>query len=470
MKKAFLALALGTWTLSGWAHAQPAPASAPAAPTSSAEAPSSPALPDIADPMLVPPPAASHVLRSWRDAVALVRRSSSSLKSALARIQQAAARARQSHSGALPTLTASADLKQYLLLSRERNPITGQNELVPDPSTTFYAGLTARMPIFAPRVWYDEKTAALSIDAAKLDEDEAERQVIAVLADAIVQTVTAERLAEVSRVSLGSALSTLDLNKRRAALGASSTLDVLRAEQNVELARAQVVTTNEAVLRSREALGLALGSTDAYGVTPDIRLSSLGQDARTTCKRNGDLSTRPDLKAAQAQVAIAERDVNAVNWSYWPRVDAVSNLGYVPIERASPNHLHYTWDIGATLSWTLYDGSLRAGQKAEKVATVDLARETLTDARRRATVEVVQTERSVNVAEANLKVSTRAREIAAETARLAKVAFINGSGTSFDLVDTARRQREAELDLAVKEFNVVRARIAAYLALASCTL
>jgi outer membrane protein TolC len=67
-----------------------------------------------------------------------------------------------------------------------------------------------------------------------------------------------------------------------------------------------------------------------------------------------------------------------------------------------------------------------------------------------------------------LAVAARTREIAAETARLTKVAYLNGSGTSFDLVDTARRLREAELDYTVKEFDVLRAKIAALLALATC--
>jgi outer membrane protein TolC len=65
-------------------------------------------------------------------------------------------------------------------------------------------------------------------------------------------------------------------------------------------------------------------------------------------------------------------------------------------------------------------------------------------------------------------VSRRSRDIAKETARLSRVAYENGTGTSFDLVDTGRRLREAELDLTIKEFEVLRARISALLALATC--
>ena len=67
-----------------------------------------------------------------------------------------------------------------------------------------------------------------------------------------------------------------------------------------------------------------------------------------------------------------------------------------------------------------------------------------------------------------LAVAAKTRELAAETARLTKVSYVNGSATSFDLVDTARRLREAELDYTIKEFNVLRAKIAALLALSTC--
>ena len=76
--------------------------------------------------------------------------------------------------------------------------------------------------------------------------------------------------------------------------------------------------------------------------------------------------------------------------------------------------------------------------------------------------------RGVTVAEANLAVSARTREIAQQTARLTRIAYLNGTGTSFDLVDSARSLREAELDSAIKEFEVLRAKIAALLALATC--
>jgi multidrug efflux system outer membrane protein len=319
-----------------------------------------------------------------------------------------------------------------------------------------------------PQAWYDHGTAKRAIETTRLEQHEVERQVVAAVADAIVNAVTGERLAEVTRVSLRSALSTLDLNKRRAALGASSTLDVLRAEQEVERARLQVVTADESLLRTRESLGEALGSSEPWGVRPEIRLDTLGKDARTSCKQVGNVQERPDILAAKSNVDLVARQKGSVDWSFWPTVAATSDLTYYGAEGA--NRLHFSWQIGAVLNWTLYDGGLRYGQSDEAAANLRVAREELTQARLNAELDVNRAFRSVKVADASLAVSSRQRDISAETARLSRIAYMNGSGTSFDLVDNARLLREAELDLTIKEFAVLRARVAAMLALASCDL
>jgi outer membrane protein TolC len=157
-----------------------------------------------------------------------------------------------------------------------------------------------------------------------------------------------------------------------------------------------------------------------------------------------------------------------VKWSFCPTLDAVSNVNIVGRRAASENNEYVAWTVGAELSWLLYDGGERYGRQNELEATTRVAKEQLTDTRQRANTEIVQSLRAVEVARVNLEVFAKSREIAAETARLAKVAFMNGSGTSFDLVDTAGRQRQAEIDLTVREFELLRARVAAFLALASC--
>jgi outer membrane protein, multidrug efflux system len=456
------------------APARPAPAAAPrapaaapapgtAAPGARSDADIEPNLPNVDDPMLVEPPPAPRELKSWQEALRLLRTQAPSLRTALARVDVAAAGARQSLAAALPKFFASGKAGVELIRG------TYNSQPYPENVVGVTGQLDLRIPIFAPKAWYDHGTAKRAIEQTRLEVSEIERQIVAALADAIVNAVTGERLAEVTRVSLKSALSTLDLNKRRAALGASSTLDVLRAEQEVELARQQVITADESLLRTREALGQALGSSEPWGVTTGIQLNTLAQDARKHCRQVSGVEQRPDLVAATSNISLVERQKGSADRSFWPTVDAASTLQASP-DRLPINNYYMSWQIGLLLNWNIYDGGLRYGQKDEAEANLRIAQEDLTQTRLDAELEVNRAFRAVKVADAALTVSTRARQISAETARLARIAYINGSGTSFDLVENARLLRDAELDLTIKEFAVLRARVAALLALASCEI
>lgn len=454
------------------AAAPAAPGTLPGpAPTDAPVATAEPTLPQVTDDMLAPVPPATHVLSSWRDALRILRDNSTTLRTARAREEVAAAQSRQVLAGSLPTLTADAGITRHLLRGDARVPnvdtLMIDTVRVPDPATSWQAGLNLRIPILSLDTWHQRGTAEAQIEVTKLNTKAAERLSIAIVADAVVTTVTAERLAEVSRVSLESVLSTLDLNKRRAALGAASSLDVLRIEQEVSLSRSQVVAANDGVLRAREQLGAALGSADPYGVTPSIRLDALANDAKSTCQATSDVLSRSDVRAAEASVNVARRNQEGVSKTYWPSVDAVSSLTYWSPE-SGINNEHVTWSVGGVLSWTLYDGGLRYGTREQRSAETQIAAVQLSEAKRQARLEVTQAFRAVKSSEATLAVAARTRELAAETARLTKVSYLNGSGTSFDLVDSARRQREAELDYTIKEFEVLRAKIAALLALATC--
>jgi multidrug efflux system outer membrane protein len=472
-------LSLGLiWTAIAGAQTPPrtSPAtSAPAAaatPDASASISAEPRLPELNDPMLKPPPPAAHVLNTWQEALALVRRDQSTLAAARARIEQARAQERLALAPALPSLVGSGRVTDQLLRhplpAPYVNPTNGQTiSELPYPPYSASAALDLSVPLLAARAWYDRKTAREATDAAILDSKEVERQQVALVAGAIVDVVTNERLAEVSRVSLGSALSTLDLTKRRAALGASSTVDVLRVEQEASLSRAQVVSADENLMRAREALGDALGSPEAWSVTQDIRIDALAADANASCVQAANIELRTDVASALQNVRVAERNVKSIDYSYVPTIAATSNLTYYSNIAASPNVEHLAWRVDGVLTWQIYDGT-RYGNYDARRADVEVARQRVSEVKRRALIQVAQATRGVTVAQANLTVAERSRYLASETARLTKVAYLNGTGTSFDLVDSERKLREAEIDLTIKEFQVVRAKIAALLALATC--
>ena len=426
-------------------------------------------MPNVSDPLLDPPPPATHVLQSWQQALRLVRDQSVNMRQARVNVLRAEAQVRQALAPALPQLVGTAGVTQYLLKGDVPVGNNGQTVTIPDPSRYWNAQLALTVPIFRPSAWSNYGSAKDAVEASRLSVKETERQVVAGVANLIVGVVTAERLAEVSRTSLKAALSTVDLTKRRAALGASNTLDVLRVEGEASLSRQQVVTATENLIEAREALGTALGSSESWGVTQDIQLDALAADAQQVCRQEQDIAARTDVRAANANVGVTERRLKAVDYSYLPTLDGVSALS-VQDPKFALNNRHENWTIGALLTWNLYDGGFRSGQRLSAAAEVEGAKASLAETRRGATLQVTQALRNVQVSEANLAVAAKTREINAETARLSKISFLNGSGTSFDLVLTESQLRVSEADLAVREFDVLQAKIAALLALSTCSL
>jgi outer membrane protein TolC len=428
-------------------------------------------VPDINDPMLEPLEPPLSTLASWQQALTLIQSRSTTVATARARIDEANARSRQALAGSLPTISGNGSVNRNLLFATG-STVTGQSGLqnnirIPFPATTWNAGVSLRQPLVDIRTWYDIKTANTAIEAASVSSEDIERQALGALAETILSVITAERLAEVSRVSLRSNLSTLDLTQRRTRLGAASAVDVLRADQEVASTRSDVVQADETVRRARESLGMALGYPEAWGVASNIKVDGMDAQAKAVCKPLSDPEQRSDVRAAKLNVEVSERTAQSSNLGLSPTVDLVSDFSYTTDPRSARPVL---WSIGAVLTIPIYDGGRLGAERNVNVANASIARQQLTDTQRRARLEAVQAQRAVVVAEADFAVSRQARDIAGESARLARIAFVHGTGTSFDLVESARRQRLGEIDVTIKEFEVVRARIAALLALSNCSL
>lgn len=310
---------------------------------------------------------------------------------------------------------------------------------------------------------------------AKLSVVDRRRVLITNVAAAIVSVFTAERVSEINRVGLKTSLERLELTRRRTRLGSGTRLDVVRAEQDVTLATNTIIQGDEALRKAREALGIAMGEDVPYGVAPNISLNAIESSVRTMCKV-GKPEDRADIRAAQRQLDINKRQLTETRLGYLPTATIDSTLQTGATEQiinnspvpVNPPNRSYTWSIRAVINIPIFDGGVRYGETASSRAARDQQEVRVEAATRQARLEITQATRAVEVAEQARANSEAARDLAKETARLTQVAYEAGTATSFELVDASRRQRETELDLVVKEFDVLKAKIAALLAAAVC--
>jgi outer membrane protein TolC len=336
------------------------------------------------------------------------------------------------------------------------------------PNDQVTLGAQAIQPIIAAEAWHNLQTTKISVDAARLSYEDMKRTIALSVANDLVAVVTAERVAELNRVGTRSALERLDLSRRKNNLGAASRLDVIRAQQDVEMTRATLVNGDESLRQAREALGLALGSYGQVGVTRDLNLDGLVQAAHDSCKAADSVDDRADVAAARTRATVAKRNVDDVYYLFLPTLNAESIASYNAPIPSSQGSATSSWNIEAVLTVPLWDGGVRYGSLRQMRALEDEALQSLEAARRQAVIQVEQARRSVTVAEAAEAVAKNSRALAAENDRLTRTGYIEGQGTSLELVTAAAALREADITLAMRQFDLVRARITAILALANC--
>src|SRR5207253_778824 len=103
-----------------------------------------------------------------------------------------------------------------------------------------------------------------------------------------------------------------------------------------------------------------------------------------------------------------------------------------------------------------WEGGARYGAMRDANAQIRAAEERYEATRRKAVVELEQAKRGVSVAEERRAVAEEARKLAGETDDLVRRSFQEGRGTSLELVTAASGLREAEIALALREFDVVQ--------------
>jgi len=440
-----------------------APAPAPVTPT--------PVAASEDDPLLAPPPAAPRKIASWDEALGLIRAQSPDYRSGAEAVRRASAQREIAMAAVLPVVNAQGSYT-HQFLSPVRATLAGLTPagatvpfpLVAPPEDVLGVGGTVSWTAVNPRGIYGVGTANRTIEAAQLTFQDQRRQIASAAVDAMLATLAATRVAELNRVGLRASLDRLALARARLQYGQGTELDVDRATQDVATARSAVVSGDESLVRAREALGLALGSAVPMA-PPEGDSASFDAAVARTCKLNDDLERRPDVAAARKRVEIAERAETDAELMFAPSLVLSSSLQYSNQPVLAPNT---TWSATALVNVPLYDGGVRYGALHDARAALEQARDALVQTRLAAVVASARARRAVGVLEHTRDLAQVQRDIAARVDARIRDGYAHGLGTSLDLVISAQALRQADIDLAILEFQVEDARANAVLVDAEC--
>ena len=447
------------------AYADGAGTNGPAAPPPAASA-------DATDPLLARPEPPARRLTHWSEVVDGLRSHSAELASAVAAVRRAEADGRAALAPLYGYVRAQGQATQNLLtkditqvvgVTASGAPLT-QTTTSPTPRIGSF-GVTAGVTLVAPQAWEQAKTARLNVDLAEDLLGDQRRILVEKAAGTIVAVVAAERVAEINRIGLKAALERDGLAKRRLSLGGGTVIDVVRAAQDVEGARSLVVTGDESLRQAREALGLALGLAEPVGVDASFRLDDAVRDVIQQCPST-PLDARADVTAARRRIALAEQVGREATRAYAPTLGVESVVAYGT--DSSALSMPVQWNVLAVLGWDLWDGGLRQATIRRGDAQRDQAKLATAGLTRDITIAATRADRAVSVATEARAIAERARNAASEEERLARIAFTTGAGTSLELVTAGAQLRNQEIQLALRDYDVVKTRLLALIVRARC--
>jgi len=164
----------------------------------------------------------------------------------------------------------------------------------------------------------------------------------------------------------------LELTQNRHRAGIASELDVAQAETQLNGAKAQIPAVDLQRAQLRHALAVLCGqAATTFALTPNTA-ASRNLPVIPLSVPSEWLESRPDISAAERNMAAANADIGVAKAAFYPRVLLNGSGGFESISASDlfnwPSHL---WAIGPTLQLPIFMGGRNRAQLASARAAYD---------------------------------------------------------------------------------------------------
>ncbi len=160
--------------------------------------------PVISDPMLTPPPPAARKVDGLGDALQLLRARSADLRVAYLEVARAEAQSRSALGALLPQVNGQAGVT-HQLITRDTLQASGQTLKTPAENSASL-GMTASQSVFSLPLLRARANAKMNEEVQRLSLEDQKRALLSGVVTTVVAVSTAERIADLNRSGLRSAL------------------------------------------------------------------------------------------------------------------------------------------------------------------------------------------------------------------------------------------------------------------------
>jgi len=286
------------------------------------------------------------------------------LNAAVARMQQADAQARIGGAALLPTIDASADAARNRTSGSSRSASALGVASKPRITNAYSGALNASYELdFWGKNYAAAESAQALADATRFDRDTVALTVTSSVASNYFDIVaTQERLA-VARDNLANAERLMEAIKNRFDAGISSGLDVAQQENLVATQRAQIPPLVQRLQQAMGAQAILLGKMPESFAAPDEKLAGISLPEIKAGLPSELLHRRPDVQAAEAQLAAAHADIVAARASFFPSIGLTGSTGYESTALAAlfkPDSMFFS--LAGSATQVLFDNGRLSGE------------------------------------------------------------------------------------------------------------
>jgi outer membrane protein len=374
-----------------------------------------------------------------------------SLALARADIARAEALVRQARAPSLPTLAGTFT---FTRLDDDRVFGTGATARVVAYANQSYGNLVLSVPLVHTQRWVQWRRSRDNVETTRISAEEVRRQVAAAVARSYLACLAQHRVIEINERARDTAREHLAFARRRFTGGAGNRLDAVRAAQDMATTESQVQVAYGNLAKVREALGVLLGEDKPVDVADEW---TLGQPPSVRDAVDSLRTRRADVRALDLKLDVAKRSVRDSWTDYMPYLTGVFQPFFQdPASMTTPQG---GWQAQLILTIPFYDGGLRYGQARERKAMVSTAQATLEASLRQARSEIRTAFAVMRQADKALTAAREAAQLSQEAYKMANTAYEAGATTSLEVIDAARRSRDAESAAVVAEDNARQARL-----------
>lgn len=377
-------------------------------------------------------------------------RSNLEVRAAEARVRAAGSARTEAALELAPIVTFSAGYSRQRL-SSAGFPLGGGAGTLPDQDV-WSGGVIAswELDVFG-RLRRNVQAQGARVELAHEDLRDTQVSMVAELARAYFQLRGAQEQLAVARRNAENQRRTLELTRERLDAGRGTAFDVERAQAQLDLTLASIPALEAREAAARYAIAVLVGrapTTVAAELGPGGELLSL-PDAPVVEDPAALLRNRPDVAAAERQLAAERALVGVAKADYLPRLALEATAGYTASSAdALGDEGTSRYGVGPVISWAALDLG-RVKTRVDAARARELESEALyAQAVLRALEEVETALARYQAARARVERVRSAAAASERAAELARLRFTEGVADFLQVLDAERTQLETEDQLA----------------------